>query len=304
MLDIVGNEKSVNEIFSLLRKGLKNFICIGNDGVGKRFLAMKLALILQCRDREQLLNEIREPNSDCNCLMCDNFKKTTQIGNLVELNFKQSRDRRIQRIREVLSDSSIHLSRVWILNDFDKLMDRHQDLFLKKFEENNNDYIFVITSNESRIRPTILSRLRIIRFEKLNLFEIEEVLESRNISLYLTENERFLLRVISDGSVGAILRMLETDVFEKLKNLLSGEEDIFDIKDNFDFDLYFGLIRLIRLLVFKKIYQKFSLKYYFKIKNKLRRIERYLLTMKKKEKYAQDIIFWQIYTTWKMFIRG
>lgn len=78
----------------------------------------------------------------------------------------------IKQILFKISMSSLKENIIIIINNFEKTNVFAVDMLLKALEENNNCVFFFVTSSISRIKNTILSRCKIIKFEKKNDIDI------------------------------------------------------------------------------------------------------------------------------------
>ena len=138
------------------------YIFYGQKGVGKTSLALEFAKSIVCRN-----------HSACGeCDACRQFFSTSDIKII-----RCEKSISVAEIREITSE--IYLKpfqfekKIYIITDADKMTVQAQNALLKVFEEPPSyALILLVTSNLSKILPTILSRGVQIRFSPLSIEEL------------------------------------------------------------------------------------------------------------------------------------
>ena len=139
----------------------------GEQGLGKKTLAHRLAAALVCRSDEKP------------CMQCTQCRKAMQNihPDIIEHGAKGGANSfSIQTVRQVISDAYIQPNeaecKVYILADADCMSIPAQNAFLKIMEEPPSYAIFILTaSNKSAMLPTVLSRSVVVSLEGVDINE-------------------------------------------------------------------------------------------------------------------------------------
>ncbi len=161
---------------------------VGPKGIGKKLLSDEFA--------KQLLNT-------------DNLNIAVDYKYIKKLDGKKNI--LIEQIRKELVDD-VYISpaasrhKVYIIDDADDLNTESQNALLKTLEEPPSYVcIILITENIQNFLPTVISRVKQIKFDKLSNEEITDYCTKNNMENVFTEN---MLKYI-DGSIGKLVNLKE-----------------------------------------------------------------------------------------------
>ncbi|MCX7732205.1 MAG: hypothetical protein N2248_03470 [candidate division WOR-3 bacterium] len=235
--DIIGQDKVVKILKRLITaKHFLPLIFVGQPGVGKRTLAIKLAQAINCDKRKELtcsgcsscnkisnLNHpdihlvipIRNPSADS--------KSEDVIAEMVKhySDFALGKSQPpipanytipINAIRWLASEMTKHpvsaQKRFYIILNAHKMNAEAQNALLKILEEPQHNTIFILTTvNHYALYPTIRSRCQIIRFANIQESDIVNFIKNKKI---LPENpptniDPMLVATLAQGSLGRAL---------------------------------------------------------------------------------------------------
>lgn len=203
---IVGQEQAVEK----LRGALKNnqiahaYLFEGTKGLGKKDMALELALALVCHSKNQ------QPCNKCNsCLKAAGGNhpdiKIIENDGIIKIN----------EIRQIIKEMQLKPyeseRKVYIICDADKMNMQAQNALLKTLEEPPSYAVLILlTTKGDSLLPTVISRCQIIRLYPTN----PEI-----IKYYLIENkgidkeQAHMLAVFSGGIVGRAVELLSNSDF-------------------------------------------------------------------------------------------
>jgi DNA polymerase III delta prime subunit len=206
---IYGNYESQKLLTELLNRDSGVILVVGPEGVGK-FSFVKEFL-------KNLPTENIIVNSEEKILKVETARKIVSLGN------KKAEKRYI------------------VINDFHKFLPLVQNTFLKTFEDSQSKTNFVlITSQESKILPTIKSRAIRVKFSLVPEEETRKFLEEKKIS---EKQIRLALEIFPyqpGKAIDFLNDKLMVQIFEKFyfnndKNFLLDElQKIWETKNDFD----------------------------------------------------------------------
>lgn len=218
-------------------------LIVGEDGIGKSFLAKAVALDIMGletdRDHIDILKWRVEKN-----------KKSIGVNEIRDL------------IKEVNKKPFEGDKKVIIVHDGEKMTPQAQNAFLKTIEEPPAGvFILVLTENISSILDTIQSRCQIHKLNKLKNSEMEEILEKEGC----TSEEVMKMAIwFSEGIPGRAEKFLYDEVYREIREfslkLINVKKcndtfehipKITEFKDRWD-DLYGCVVNLIRDMVIIK----------------------------------------------------
>ena len=253
--DVVGQETAKEFIRTAIKKSnLYNFLFVGPHGVGKRMFGFALAKTLNCPPNSpnfHLIAPIPSKLKDKSDKIHEYTKHYLPENAVVDAEDRASI--LIEQIRN-LTERLMHMpgsgtKRVVLILEADKMTDDAANCFLKTLEEPPVDTIFILTSSRPEfVLPTIRSRCRLVPFTHLGRGEIEKI-------VYEGKDE-FML-----GSPGEILALRESgmvenvmDIFKKAPLPLKSAAVIareFERKSTIE--LYYPLLLLYRLVLYRKL---------------------------------------------------
>lgn len=188
LVDFIGNNDVLNE----LEKNLENkdishaYLFLGNEGVGKFTAAKALAKRILCDDSDSSYCSVMDTfeHPDLTIIRSENSIKKAQIEELISDSFKKPFAGKYK---------------VFIIDGFEDVTVSGQNSLLKTLEEPEKYLKIILLSNNVRkILPTILSRVRIIKFNNVQEEDIVEFLQTKeNVGI---DNARLFAR-LSGGSV-------------------------------------------------------------------------------------------------------
>ena len=168
--NIIGNNKIKNLLENSIKQGnvSHSYLFIGIDGIGKKLIAKELSKYVLCL------------NNGCNntCKSCIEFESNNHPdfeiiepdGNSIKIEQIRNLQKRIQE-KPIISKSKIY-----IINDADKMTKEAQNCLLKTLEEPPEFAIIIlIGNNESLFLETIKSRCVILHFEKISNDDIKNI---------------------------------------------------------------------------------------------------------------------------------
>jgi DNA polymerase-3 subunit delta' len=203
---VLGHQRPI----SLLQRAIENekvvnsYLFLGNEGIGKKVVALEFAKALNCLDEETGRGEA--------CDHCDSCKKIDRALHpdvlLVEpIGQGIKKEQVIQMQRELVYKPYEGKRRVCILTAADRMAHDIPNTLLKTLEEPPLHTVIILLANNSRfILPTILSRCQPVRFNPLPISLVSKwLMEGKG----LNETEAHLLASLSDGSPGKALEIQE-----------------------------------------------------------------------------------------------
>lgn len=214
--DIVGHQRQVQTLRSALgRKRLHHgYLFCGPEGVGKRTVALCLAMAIHCTDRDH--------DSCGHCQNCLTIGK----GNHPDVRFiapsPGKKEIGIDQIRELERELSFRSfsgkTRVAIIDPADLMNYHAQNALLKTLEEPpHNSLLILIANSTGRLTSTVLSRCLRLPFGSLPHELVADVLvRQKGFSL---EQARLLAR-LTMGSLGAALTSDATEVLDRRRDLI------------------------------------------------------------------------------------
>lgn len=199
--DIVGHRRQVETLRSALERNRLHhgYLFCGPEGVGKRTIALRLAMAIHCTDRGH------DSCGHCqSCLTIDN-------GNHPDVRFIEpspgKKEIGIDQIRELQRELSFRSfsgrGRVAIIDPADLMNYHAQNALLKTLEEPPHDSLLILIAKATGgLTPTLLSRCLRFPFGPLPLELVADVLVRRK---GLSPEQAGLLAGLTMGSLGAAL---------------------------------------------------------------------------------------------------
>lgn len=177
--DILGNERQKKILRRALQKERlpNSMLFCGQEGVGKRSLALVLAKSLNCINKK---DDACETCPACRAINKNNFPDVMVI--FPERNVIKISQMRVLKQTAYLKPM-VGKKRVFILTEAEKMNEEASNSLLKILEEPPLfSHIILITTNPEAIRPTIKSRCQILNFQPILKEEIEKILLKKGFS--------------------------------------------------------------------------------------------------------------------------
>ncbi|MEJ5173087.1 MAG: DNA polymerase III subunit delta' [Hydrogenothermaceae bacterium] len=242
-MKIIGHRKEREVIKKLLDKNYDSLSLLfeGKDCIGKKLFALYTARAYLCEKKEGFgCGECKD------CRLVNNTISNVYEGtNLtphynIKLIQSESREIKIDQIREIIDFLQLKSERgkVVIIEKAENMNVESSNALLKTLEEPpSNSLIILTTSNQAKLLPTILSRLKKIKFRNLSDDEIREILILKGVNEEKVDN----LINIADGSLCLPLIILENESLYRyakdISNLIINHkhpEGIFSLAQNFE----------------------------------------------------------------------
>ena len=211
---IIGQDVAIKAIKNMIAQDQVRgtYLFLGPDGVGKRATAISLAKAVNCE------SDLRD--TDCKCTSCRKIDPGNHPDVFLVYPEGASYSIKIIRIREIIYEASLKpyeaKKRVFIVNDAEAMTEEAQNSFLKLLEEPPKNHILILTSsNMAGILPTVISRCKILKFNKLAQSMIQGFLMSRDFD----EDQAILYSHMAMGSIGRAIELKE-------KNIVSQRDEI------------------------------------------------------------------------------
>ncbi len=207
--DIYGQPELVASLQANMQTGraVHAYLFIGPYGTGKKSLSFICARALLCSGQ----------NKPCD--VCPQCKRVLNGTHPDFLFIEPEKSIGVDEIRELIQKISTKAyeggRRVVIIDRADKMTPQAQNALLKTLETPPEHVVFfLLSSNHSRLLPTILSRCSVVRLELLSRDVLVQALAGKGI----TGERAQLLARLSGGSLGKALDMNEDEEFWKLRS--------------------------------------------------------------------------------------
>ena len=207
---VLGQDKQVEYLRKLLEKRNipSTLLFVGPKGVGKFFTAVQFAKALNCK---------AEPFNGC-----DKCKSCIAIDNKLHPNLKiiNGDTIGIDDVRSVINSSFVPIYgyRVNIFVDVENATIQAFNSMLKYLEEPpKNTLNILIAESDEHLPQTIVSRSVVVRFNKLPLNVVEEIISTK----IEDEDRRGTVAHILNGSLENFPRLIDEETYKKRKRLLT-----------------------------------------------------------------------------------
>ncbi len=203
---VLGHEKSIRWLKQaiLQKRVVHSYLFWGNEGIGKKYVALQFAKVLNCLDKGW------EKGDACDsCVSCKKIDQSLHPDVLVLE--PEGQTLKVDQVREMQKDLAYRpyegRYRVIILSAADRMAPQMSNTLLKTLEEPPLHTILILIANHPRgMLPTILSRCHSIPFSPLpTSLVVRWLVEKKKIN----ENEASLLALLSEGSPGKALEIKE-----------------------------------------------------------------------------------------------
>ncbi|MGB9779648.1 DNA polymerase III subunit delta' [Caldanaerobacter sp.] len=223
MVKVYGHEDVLKVFNNIVSKGkISNaYLFVGEEGLGKRFLAEYFAMMVNCKSD-------KKP-----CFACSSCLKMMKKSHPDVFVIEPEGDAiKVDTIRYINGEINIKpyesFKKIFIIDRADKMTTAAQNAFLKTLEEPPSYGLFILISPRAELLlPTVVSRCNIIRFKK----EREEVIKEYLVDEKgVKEEEAAILAHLADGNFGEANRLVEEEYKKLRSNTLSELERIFQKK--------------------------------------------------------------------------
>jgi len=167
---IIGHESSIKILNALLIKGVRSFLLVGPEGIGKKTVACFFAKEILCLEKR---------GRDCSCLSCVAFEKRISPDfKFLKIESKFFKIEQIAELQEACSSRpKFGEKKVFIIPCAHKMTSAASNSLLKILEEPpEHVIIFLVSENLNQILPTIRSRCVKVDFKLLREDQVKEVL--------------------------------------------------------------------------------------------------------------------------------
>ena len=203
---VLGHEKSIHWLKQaiLQNRVVHSYLFWGNEGIGKKYVALQFAKALNCLD-----NGWEKGDACDRCLSCKKIDQ--QIHPDVLLIEPEGQTLKVDQVREMHKDLAYRpyegRRRVVILSAADRMAPQMSNTLLKTLEEPPLHTILILIANHTRgMLPTILSRCQSIPFNPLPTSLVSRwLVEKKGVD----QKEASLLALLSEGSLGKALEIKE-----------------------------------------------------------------------------------------------
>ena len=222
--NVIGHSRPIELLKRAIQKEkiAHSYLFMGNEGIGKKWVALQFAKTLNCLDGGG------ERGDACDhCLSCR--KIDDHLHPDVLILEPEGQMIKADQVRQMQKDLAYRpyegKYRVCILTAADRMAPNMSNILLKTLEEPPLHTVIVLLANHSRLLlPTILSRCQVIRFNPLPPSVVAKwLVEQRG----LQEEEAHLLASLSEGSPGKAL-----DIQEEIRHVPRDEllKDLLGLK--------------------------------------------------------------------------
>ncbi len=210
MISILGNEALLKLLFRSVRDGKMAgcYLLEGTEGSGKLTIARTVAAALTCPNQKQ---------DGTPCMVCPSCKNALSGNHIDIFELRPEEDKKsipVDAVREAIRNMYILPSqseaRVFIIESCECLKKEAQNALLKSIEEPRpNTVFFLLTTDLSRLLPTVRSRAVKLSTEPLSNEILRKRLEEAKLSPEQTEEALLLC----GGSLGKALQIANDPVY-------------------------------------------------------------------------------------------
>jgi DNA polymerase-3 subunit delta' len=230
MWQVIGQPGAVGLLKHSLDSGrlAHAYLFVGPAHVGKMTLAVNLAQALNCEREERPCGQC----GPCSRIASGTHTDVQIVGRLQQAGAGEAGAKKeiaIAQIRELQQAASLQpyegRNRVFIIDGAEHLNEESANCLLKTLEEPPAGVVIVlITTNETRLLPTIVSRCQRVQLVPVTPRAIEaELIENRGVA----PDRARLLGMVSRGGIGwAISAALDPGIYDARSSRLAGLIDL------------------------------------------------------------------------------
>ncbi len=219
--EIMGHRKTIQMLQRAMinDRVLHSYLFLGNEGIGKKEVALQFAKALNCLQRGPT-----EGDACDQCLSCKKIDNRLHPDVLLLEPEGPSQMIKVDRVRQMQKDLAYQpyegKRRVCILTAADRMAPEIPNTLLKTLEEPPLHTTIILLANNSRqILPTILSRCQQIHFSPIPSADFMHWLTAKK---GMNDEEAHLLSSFSEGSPGKALQLRDRIHQVKREGLLQG----------------------------------------------------------------------------------
>ena len=245
---------------------------VGEKGIGKSKFVYNITTFLLSQRTNNSFDDIEntfklvENRSHPDLLILDinslDINGDENTGKKGEINVDQAR----VITNNINFTNSLSKNKVIVIDSIDETNIQAQNVLLKTLEEPPvNAYIFLVCHNINKVLPTILSRVNIIKINKLSFNDYKNALVKTNKNAISYDEESLkLFYNMSNSSISKSLNIIENNGLELYENILNciTQKDIVKIqqiaKDIENKDEIFQLFKLIMENIFFTLINYFT----------------------------------------------
>ena len=220
-INILGHDVQKEFLLKSIEKGrvASSYLFYGQEGIGKRLLALEFAKLLNCKTINDSLKETLGSGCVCtSCLKIDSFNHP----DITLIKPEDSSEIKVKQIREQIEDL-IYLKpyegkyKVSIVDDAEAMNTNAQNAFLKTLEEPPADSVIILISSKPQyLLKTIISRCQSLEFFRLNDELIEDNIKQRG---ELSEDWQDIAVKLSQGSLSKAM-LLDEELISERKRII------------------------------------------------------------------------------------
>lgn len=231
---IQGHDEIVEQFRNILQSQrlASTYLFVGPAGVGKRTFALKLAQALLCQNRSEELLDPCDTCAACKQVLASTHPDLIQVGKPKEKSFIPvdtfigTREKRNRQglCHEISLKPFMGGRKIAIIDDADYLNEEGANCLLKTLEEPPPKSLLILigTSAEKQL-PTIRSRCQTIRFRRLSIQTVAELLLAGTDVITRVEDPQEAQRLASHsgGSLEQALALADPELWTFRGQLIS-----------------------------------------------------------------------------------
>ena len=214
--DIRGQDKAIAFLKQSVAQGrvAHAYLFLGPEGSGRFKTATEFARYLNCE---------KSGNEPCGeCIPCSRSQDAVRPDIVIISRQGDSSVVKIDQIRELKQKFSLKAFeskyKIAIIKDAGHMTEDASNSLLKMLEEPSGDTVFIlITSNESRLFDTIVSRCQAVRFKPLGRPDVYNILRN---NFQMDDKDAKVLSAISSGNVKKAVMLKEKDALAQKNRII------------------------------------------------------------------------------------